>query len=1408
MLYPGRWVVSARSNPLFPHTHRPLRLVARISRVLSLFLGLLLVLSATVYAQAPSALVSPPGGAGKPSFAAAPKQPEYAPDRVIVRFRADASKATQDEVHSKAGARLLRRFRAVPGLQVVQLPAGMSVSEALHRYRSDPNIAYAEPDQFLHALETVPNDPNFSSLWALKNTGQSGGTIGADIGATKAWDLSTGSNSVYVGVIDSGVDYNHLDLSSNIYSSPTDCNTNGVDDDADGYIDDCHGIDTVNHDSDPMDDNEHGTHVSGTIGAIGNNSVGVVGVNWRVTIIPCKFLDSSGSGPTSAAIECLDWFATLKDHGLNIIATNNSYGGGGFSQAFEDALKANLQRGILFVAAAGNSNASNDTAPDFPANYDLPNVVVVAATDRNDLRATFSNYGRWTVHLGAPGVGILSTVPADAYAPFDGTSMAAPHVTGAAALLKAQNPSLDWAAIKNLLMSSAEPIAALADKTISGGRLNVYGAMTCSSRPLYSPLRPYLSRITAVTGQPLTFAALNINCAQPAGEIAATIDGGAESVTLHDDGINGDLAAGDGVYSGQWTATTPGTHTYSFPGGSGGTILVLTPYGPPFQVSTPYRYTNGTNLMLSYWNRPQASLDLTAPGFFPVTFGGATFNNIVVGFNGVLTFQNLPFSISHYAAPIPTPNAQVLIAPWWDYLAPTNYAPPLGYQNVYYDVIGTAPNRELVIEWRDVSHLPTYWDDFDYPDLERTVRFEVVFFENTASTSDVLFNYADTYFDQFDNRGLLIPYNYGAEASVGIQTDPAHGVQYSYDQAKLGGGLSLLFQAGAGGLNVTAPNGGESWSLGSTHAIEWHYSGAVGTKVKVQLYKGGVLWSNLSTGLAVGANGTGSFAWSINPQLVTGSDYKIVVTSLTDPAVSDTSDANFSLTPVVAGISVVSPNGGEALPRGTTQTIQWNYWGDVGPTVNVQLFKGAVLWSNVRMGTPSGANGVGSFAWAIPTATPQSSDYKIRVSSASSAGINDSSDASFSLTEGPEDIRIISPNGGEAWKQGSTQTIQWIYTGGGDSPVKIQLFKAGIAWSNLSLAAPIGTGGLGSFAWTINSQLPAAFDYAIHITRSNGATDTSDSVFSLLPGPRITVSSPNGGESWAIGSTQTIQWSYAGDLGSTVDVQLYKGGVLWSNLARAVPVGAGGVGSFTWKINEVLSAASDYKIRVKSTTDATMSDISDAPFELSPPPPPRPTITLVAPNGGESWSLGSTHTIKWTYTGPDGDPALIELLKSGITWSLLALNVPIGSGGSGSFNWTISAVLPAGSDYKIRVNNNKYNYGEVFNQSDADFSLTAAANYVTLVSPNGGEAWALGATQTIQWNYAGVVGSAVKIELLKSGVLWSTLSTSVPVGSSGSGSFAWNINPALAVASDYRIRVTSTSNTAITDSSNANFNLH
>lgn len=406
---------------------------------------------------------------------------EVCAHEVLVKFRAGTNVATiraaqadhdVDEARGVGGAGTLLFHSRSKGA------AALVGDLYLH-----PDVEYAEPNYIVHTT-AIPNDPRFGELWGLQNTGQSilgiPGVPGADISAVSAWDVSTGSRANVVGVIDTGIDYTHPDLAANVWSAPAAFSvTLGA------TVINCdagtHGFNAIDNTCDPMDDNRHGTHVSGTIGAVGNNNEGVVGVNWTANIMGLKFLNARGSGTTAGAINAIEFaiqakanFAATSD--ANVRVLSNSWGGGGFSQALLDEINSAGASNMLFVAAAGNSNSDIDLFPFFPASYNTPNLIAVAATNNSDNKASFSSFGSNSVHLGAPGVRVLSTIIGGNYAYLSGTSMATPHVSGAAALVLSVC-SLDTPNLKADLLSNVDPIPSMSGITITGGRLNVNQAI-------------------------------------------------------------------------------------------------------------------------------------------------------------------------------------------------------------------------------------------------------------------------------------------------------------------------------------------------------------------------------------------------------------------------------------------------------------------------------------------------------------------------------------------------------------------------------------------------------------------------------------------------------------------------------------------------------------------------------------------------------------------------------------------------------------------------------------------------------------------------------------------------------------------------------------------------------------------
>lgn len=312
----------------------------------------------------------------------------------------------------------------------------------------------------------TPNDPLLRDEWGLNQLND------IDINAPQAWDLTVGSSSAVVAVIDSGIDYNHPDLAGNMWRNIGEIAGNGIDDDANGYVDDIHGINAITSSGNPWDDNGHGTHCAGTIGAVTDNGIGIAGVAWNVKLMGVKFLSSSGSGSLFAAIRAIDYVTMMKQRGVNVILSNNSWGGGSYLSPLYEAIARARDAGILFVAAAGNNSSDNDVAPFYPSNYQVSNVISVAAVDSQGNLAGFSNYGAQKVHIGAPGSNIASTWPGGVYNYLSGTSMAAPHVSGALALLASHASYASPEDLKSTLLRSGRPLATLQGIVSTGTMLN------------------------------------------------------------------------------------------------------------------------------------------------------------------------------------------------------------------------------------------------------------------------------------------------------------------------------------------------------------------------------------------------------------------------------------------------------------------------------------------------------------------------------------------------------------------------------------------------------------------------------------------------------------------------------------------------------------------------------------------------------------------------------------------------------------------------------------------------------------------------------------------------------------------------------------------------------------------------
>ena len=400
-------------------------------------------------------------------------RPRSAPDRILVKFKKLGDIRTQESIKASIESTFeIQEIRKFTLIDVSVYRTFLDKEKTLVELNASPFVEYAEPDYYRYVKTTLPNDTRFSDQWGLHNTGLNNGTVDADIDAPEAWDLATGSTDVVVAVIDSGVDYNHEDLRTNMWRNPGEILGNGIDDDGNGYIDDLHGINAIDNSGDPMDDDGHGTHASGSIAAVGNNGIGVTGVCWNCKIMALRFLSKNGGGMISDEIECIQYAV---NQGVKIIS--GSFGEYDSARSEKAAIDTARNSGVLFMFAVGNDGENNETNPHYPSGYDSENIIAVGVSDRNDRLVSWSDYGITTVDVAAPGDDILSTELNNGYQSESGASMAAPIVAGLAALLRSYNPNLSWLDIKNLILNNGDKIPSAEGKLVTGSRINAFKAL-------------------------------------------------------------------------------------------------------------------------------------------------------------------------------------------------------------------------------------------------------------------------------------------------------------------------------------------------------------------------------------------------------------------------------------------------------------------------------------------------------------------------------------------------------------------------------------------------------------------------------------------------------------------------------------------------------------------------------------------------------------------------------------------------------------------------------------------------------------------------------------------------------------------------------------------------------------------
>jgi hypothetical protein len=571
-------------------------------------------------------------------------------------------------------------------------------------------------------------------------------------------------------------------------------------------------------------------------------------------------------------------------------------------------------------------------------------------------------------------------------------------------------------------------------------------------------------------------------------------------------------------------------------------------------------------------------------------------------------------------------------------------------------------------------------------------------------------------------------------------------------------------------ITVTSPNGGESWQPGSFHLIT--FTDDLTEFVKIDLYKGGVFDSVINDS----TRSDGSTNWTIPIGLTPGSDYKVKISSVVDTTVFDFSDADFTIETYSPFVTVTVPNGGESWPAGSFQQI--TFGDNIAENVKMDLYKGGVFDSQINPSTASD----GSANWTIPAGQTPGSNYKVKITSVNDTTVFDFSDADFTIAPfAPPSITITSPNGGESWEAGSFHQI--TFTDNINENIKIELYKGGVFNSVINPSTPSD----GSTNWTIPAGTTPGSDYKVKITSVNDTAvfDFSDTDFTIAPlsPPSISITSPNGGEDWVHGIGYQI--TFTDNINEYVKIDLYKGGVFDSVINDSTQSD----GSTNWTIPEGTTPGSDYKIKITSVNDPTVFDFSDADFKIG-------SFKLTVPNGGESWGAGSFHQIKFITNHSDADMIVdFELWKGGVFDRLLFINTDA----DGSKDWNIPIDLTPGSDYRIKIFH--HDDASDFDFSDADFTIAPFVSDITVTTPNGGEVWPAGTSQSITWTDN--IAEKVKIDLFKGGVFNSVINDST----NSDGSANWDIPPGTKVGSDYKIKITSVDDTTLFDFSDSDFTI-
>ena len=894
------------------------------------------------------------------------------PNTILVKYSRGQSSNHIAAAHAKVGGTVLKSYDIIPW-QLVKLPAGMTAAQGVAKYKTLPGVLAVEantqwsidasprntaklpvPRSIKPGISTIaesvaitPNDPRFIDLWGMTK-----------IQAPTAWNTSTGSREVVVAILDTGIDYNHPDLAANLWSNPLEIAGNGIDDDGNGYIDDIFGINAITGSGDPLDDHNHGSHVAGTIGAVGANGIGVVGVNWQVSIMALKGFNASGSGSTDDFIESYQYMLAMKARGVNIRAVNNSWGGSSFSQALMDAISAAGTAGIVSCCAAGNTNTDTDANVYYPAGYNVPSVIAVAASDINDNRASFSNYGATTVDLAAPGVDITSTIRNNAYQSMNGTSMATPHVAGAIALLASTAPSLTPIELINQLLTTVDVLPNWSGVTLTGGRLNLARAI--------ATLGLALENLTVDDAPGAIINGNNNGVFEPGERVAlnlqlrnyspATVNNISVTISSLNPAVT--IFSGTSIYANLPTGSS-GNNAQSLSIG----LDVNFPDSPtPVDLAIVITSSLGTQIinyrLVTGVTQQQTFLYETgetgASGWTQTSSSAASWSLIVDAGAKSPTHSfygpDADYESTHslLSPQIALPNSPVVTLAFWH-----RYQ----FENDY-DGGKIEISTNQGSSWLDLGMFITQ-GGYTHLEIDGLLGGAGWSGNSPAGMTEVLVNLT-----QFAGQTVQLRWRIGTDYSEGSTGWYVDDILISEER---------VVPPNIAALQVLTPPAGDVILAGTLAAINWLAIGNVGPNVSVTLFRGENVQQTIS---AIAPTASGAVNWNVG-ELPDGDDYRVRVTSLSEPSCWDFTNDVFR----IRHLWITAPNQQSVVRLGDNLNILWQSSPNLFQVITLDLYKNGQLVRNIATDIPN----TGAYSWAIPRTIPGGNDYAIRISGGSPA---------------------------------------------------------------------------------------------------------------------------------------------------------------------------------------------------------------------------------------------------------------------------------------------------------------------------------------------------------------------------------------------------------------------------------------